>query len=614
MCGINGFNFENIKLVESMNNAINHRGPDDIGIFSDGNISLGHQRLSIIDLSTAGHQPMTYMHLNKKVVIVFNGEIYNFLEIKNELIKKGYKFKSKSDTEVILASYLEWGYDCVEKFNGMWSFVIYDVTKKILFCSRDRLGEKPFYYYLNKGQFIFSSEIKGILAHKLKINRMDNICNEALNLYFLLGFIPAPYTIYKNIFKLEARQNMVFNLKSRKIRKWYYFEIPQYNPIYDEDKLINKGRALLKDSVKLRFVADVPVGSFLSGGLDSSAIVGEMVKITKSKNLHTYSVSFSGKYDESYYINLAKSYYNTAHHNIMFRESDLIKLINTYAEIFDEPIGDYSAFPAYQISKLAKEMVTVVLSGDGGDEIFGGYPKYVNGFQLDNIRKLPIWFRLIISKTHIGKWLSKVSFITLIQEACKISLTDKTKFYSEILADKIIKPKIYKDWTSQTLKFCYKYAGNSTAEMFRLHDLFFNTLADRYSAKTDRVSMANSIEVRSPFLDYRFIEFSQQIPIEWKVDNFKTKKIMRKIITGIVPDEIISRGKQGFTPPLAEWILSDKYLPIVNKSMSYLKQLDVKLYIFYKDKVLVNTDDALYKDFKIRLFLFGLWYSEWIKK
>ncbi|MCD6274506.1 MAG: asparagine synthetase B, partial [Candidatus Aenigmarchaeota archaeon] len=224
MCGIAGFNWNDPNLIKKMNNSLKHRGPDGLGTYTDNLISLGHRRLAIIDLTERGKQPMEYEHKGRKAIITYNGEVYNFLELREKLEKKGYKFKSNTDTEVILASYLEWGFDCVKKFNGMWAFCIYDLQKKILFCSRDRMGQKPFYYYYDGERFIFASEIKAIIAAK-KINKKENIYKEAVQLYFALGFIPAPYSIYKNTFKLEARQNLVFDLNKKKIKKWYYWDL-----------------------------------------------------------------------------------------------------------------------------------------------------------------------------------------------------------------------------------------------------------------------------------------------------------------------------------------------------------------------------------------------------
>jgi asparagine synthase (glutamine-hydrolysing) len=611
MCGINGFNFLDNMLIQKMNDAIKHRGPDDSGIFADSNVTLGHQRLSVIDLSSTGHQPFVYNHKNRKVVIVFNGEIYNFQEIKMDLGVKGYKFFSKSDTEVLLASYLEWGYECVSHFNGMWAFVIYDVDKEIFFCSRDRVGKKPLYYYNQKEKFIFSSELKGILASNDDIAREDNIDPEALGLYFSLGFIPAPYTIYKNIYKLEARQNLVFDLKDKSIRKWYYYEIPEYNPIYDKKKLIEEGRALLKDAVRLRLISDVPIGAFLSGGLDSSSVVAEMSHFIELKNLHTFSLGFEGKYDETPYINLVRNYFGTIHHHAMFTEKDFEKLIDTYSWVYDEPFGDFSGFPTYHVSKIAKRYVTVVLTGDGGDEIFGGYITHVTGKRMDLIRKLPRWLRATGAKIPAKKNLDAYTSLYLLKKAFKISLLPHEQFYAMSMEKDVFKPEIYKSWTIEKLKHCYEKSGGSFAETLRLYNLLYNTLSDHYLTKVDRASMANALEARSPFLDYRFIEFAQKIPAEWKVDLFKTKKLMREIIKGIVPEEIVRRDKQGFEPPLTEWIKNDKYTLRMEEAIKNITKIDNEMATFLQNRVL-KEQNRPYVEFRIRLFLFSIWWEKWI--
>ena len=272
MCGINGFNFQDKKILKKMNNSIKHRGPDDSGEFYSKNLSLGHRRLSIVDISKKGNQPMEFFHKKQKIQIVYNGEIYNYKELKDELLQKGYKFKNNTDTEVILASYLEWGKKCVEKFNGMWAFCIYDPQKNNLFLSRDRLGQKPLCYYQSKNKFIFSSEIKAILQHKIDIE----INNDGINFYLSLGFIPAPYSIYKDIYKLEPGFNMIFNLEDSTLKKYQYYYPSKYKPIQNKKKLVEEFKILFKDATKIRMMADVPIGAFLSGGVDSSIVVNQI--------------------------------------------------------------------------------------------------------------------------------------------------------------------------------------------------------------------------------------------------------------------------------------------------------------------------------------------------
>ncbi len=625
MCGINGFNWGNEALISSMNKIIKHRGPDDEGFFVNNSVSISQVRLSIIDITPAGHNPMFYdkkhgafsekhnpeFMKKTELGIVFNGEIYNYQEIKNELLIKGYNFSTKCDTEVILASYLEWGFDCVKRFNGMWAFSIYDQRKKILFCSRDRLGVKPFYYYYKDEKFIFSSELKGILAHQnLKINTLKNINKDAVKFYFATGFVPSPYSIYNDIYKLEGSQSLIFDLVSKKIKKkWKYYEIPTYHPLYDKKKLIAEGREILRDATRLRMIADVPVGAFLSGGLDSSTVVGVMKDFTELHKLHTFSIGFEGKYDETKYIDIVKNYFKTKHHHQYFKEKDFEKLINKYAWMYDEPFADYSGFPTYKVSELAKKHVTVCLSGDGGDEIFGGYASHLNGYRMDILYKIPKFIRIIGAKIPAKKNLNGYVSLYTLKSAFKTSLSEKKYFYSNVLEEDMYKPQIYKKITSEKLSYALKKSDNKLSEALRIYDLMFNTLQDNFLVKVDRASMANALEVRSPFLDYRFIEFAQKIPSEWKQNSRQTKILMRQIIKNIIPKEILYRGKQGFSPPIDKWILEDKYMKIIREYELILE--DKELGTFYKR--ILSEKNNMSTIYKIRLFIFARWKKKWVR-
>ena len=640
MCGINGiirFNEDISKEeLELMNKSIKHRGPDDDGTYTsfkkDYSIGLGHVRLSILDLSEKGHQPMGYNIEKDKIiyedngldnadiVIVYNGEVYNYLELKE---KYNLKTETGTDTEIILKLYNNLGFDCVKEFNGMWAFCIFDKRKNIIFCSRDRLGQKPFYYYWDGKEFIFSSELKGILSVK-PINKKENINKDAVDLYFSLGFIPAPYSIYKNVFKLESRQNLIFDLNSKEIKKNYYWELPNYTPIYDKNKLIKEGKKLLYDAVKLRMRSDVPVGVFLSGGLDSSAVVGVMSEYMDLKNLHTFSIGFEGKYDETPYINIVKDYFKTNHHHYYFEEQDFEELIDKYCWIYDEPFGDYSGFPTHKVSEMAKEFVTVSLSGDGGDEIFGGYMFHLISKRIEYLKKIPKFIRKLFLRLFSINLSKKFDILFLIREAVKLSLINGEKFYSELLGGKFIIGKKGKTWIENNLKYCLNKTNNDLSEAIRIFDLLFRTLSDNFLVKVDRASMANALEVRSPFLDYRFAEFSQKIPNEFKVDFFKTKKLMRELIKDILPDEIVNRRKGGFEPPLDKWILNEKYDDILDNGIAILEDVGLEhLVKFYKTKIfmpnqrfvkptLVKKNNKLYNIYKIKLFLFVKWWEKWI--
>ncbi len=578
MCGIAGFNWDNKKLVNDMASILKHRGPDDSGCFTDKNISLGHSRLSIIDLSKAGHQPMIYDHRGRKAIIVYNGEIYNYKELRKELAGKGYLFNSRTDTEVVIACYLEYGFDCVDRFNGMWAFCIYDVKTKTLFCSRDRLGKKPFYYYYENEKFIFASELKAILKHdELCLNSLKNLNEEAIDLYFSLGFIPAPFSIYNNTFKLEAGHNLTFDLTRNRITKsWRFYDMQEYSPIYDREGLIDEGRNLLKDAINLRLRSDVTVGTFLSGGLDSSTITAIMKDFVDIRNLHTFSVGFEGGFDETPYVNTVKDFIGTNHHHYYFYEDDFQALIDSYSYAYDEPFYDYSGFPTYKISEIAKGNVSVLLSGDGGDEVFAGYWWHQLGFIFDLIKD-PIY--------------------------------SPAEYRSHGM---IYKPEVFQKWFKERLNYSLNKGDHKCGEAFRIYDLLFNTIPDDFMVKVDRASMANSVEVRCPFLDYRFIEFSQKIPTEWKVNNSETKILMREVIRGLLPEKIISRGKQGFEPPLVRWIQDEKYESYAKNFLVKLGEINEDLYDLYELKVF--KDKEKYVKYIIRLFLFAKWFEKWVEK
>lgn len=602
MCGINGFNFLDKKIIQKMNDSIKHRGPDAEGVYIDRSASLGHRRLSILDLSENGKQPMYYNNKGREAIIVFNGEIYNFLDIRKELEQKGYKFKSNSDTEVILASYLEYGFDCVNKFNGMWAFCIYDLNKKILFLSRDRLGKKPIYYYFDGKKFIFSSEIKGILCHSVK----PLLDSDAVDLYFSLGFIPSPYSIYKNIKKVEARQNLVFNLKEKKLYKNYYYEYPKYSPINDKQKLIDVGRELVKDAVRLRLISDVPLGAFLSGGLDSSTVVAEMINFVDKKNTNTFSIGFEGKYDESKYINIVKDFFETKHHHKYFEEKDFKDILEEIFYYYDEPFSDPSMFPTLFLSEFTRKDVTVSLSGDGGDEIFGGYPRHKVAAQLIFMKKVPIILR---------RALLNILPNSRLKQGIKASLLDLEQVYSESRED-VYKPEVYKKIMSEKLKECLNLSGGDLIEAMILMDRYFNTLPDNYLTKVDRASMASALEVRCPFLDYRLIEYASKIPSELKASKSKNKILMKEIIKGIVPDEIINRKKAGFTPPIGEWLTKKEYMDEIQSALEELNKKSVisdEWKSFYEQRILKNND-LMSQNYKIRLFLFKRWFDYWKKK
>ncbi|MBI3231785.1 MAG: asparagine synthase (glutamine-hydrolyzing) [Candidatus Doudnabacteria bacterium] len=593
MCGIEGFNFSDRTAISRMIKLQNHRGPDAHGSFVDDNVSIGNNRLSVIDLSKKGKQPMC--NEDGSIWIVFNGEIYNFQPLREELIKTGHRFSSASDTEVLVHGYEEWGESLAEKLNGMWAFAIYDSRKKILFMSRDRFGKKPFFYYYKNGTLIFASEIKAILSHKT-VEREIN--QTALEFYIGLSWIPEPLTIYKYIYKLPKSSYAIFDLKCKKFKKIKkYFSVPNYKQkIHDKKFIIEETRKLIDDSVRLRMMADVPVGSFLSGGLDSSTITATMIKtIGGSDNLHTFSIGFDGKYDESRYALSMADLLETNHHHEYFEKKDFEKLMNKIYFYYDEPFVDPSIYPTYKVSELARRFVTVSLSGDGADELFGGYGHYVNYRRLNVMKKFPSAMKVI------GKiFFDKTYRATNSKYALKF-LQD----FSTILDDKHVPNP-----TSKNMNMLEKMKSSKAGMLDKALDFDINfTLVDGYLVKVDRASMANSLEVRCPFLDYRLVKFSQKIPSKYKVSLYGTKVLFRKIISDRVPKNITGRKKKmGFTPPVIDWLEKD-YKSIAEEKLGELKKTGI---VNGKtiDKSLISAN----KQEMFNLFSLRLWQEKWAEK
>ena len=401
MCGIAGFlNFESGKMpdksvIKSMTDAISYRGPDGFGYYINETLALGHRRLSIIDLST-GNQPM--FSDDGTIVLVFNGEIYNYIELREELIKLGYHFKTTSDTEVIITAYQHWGTDCQTKFNGMWSFALWDDNKKQLLLSRDRIGEKPMHYAVYENSIIFGSEIKSILAYG--VPKTPNL--ELTEIYLSLSFIPAPYTFYKNIHKLKAGHYLIISGNTVHEKKyWDLPEIDEHKMLTDTQEIYQNFENLFTDSLKIRMRSDAPYGAFLSGGLDSSSIVALMSE-NSSYPVQTFTIGFKQKdFDERELAKLVADKFGTNHHEYLVEPSSfdeaLLKIIHHY----DEPFGDSSAIPTGHVSKFAASKVKMVLTGDGGDELLSGYTTYQGEKFSEQFQKLPKWFRNGFSQFYI---------------------------------------------------------------------------------------------------------------------------------------------------------------------------------------------------------------------
>ncbi len=545
MCGIAGFSWTNQSILEDMAGVLQHRGPDDQGFYLDNNVSLGHRRLSILDTSPKGHQPMQFENL----VIVYNGEVYNFKELREELESCGYNFVSGTDTEVVLYSYHQWGPSCVEKFNGMWAFCIYDKTKNALFLSRDRFGIKPLYYYFDGSRFIFASSLKAIRKHDLNFT----VSTPGLNFFFYQKYIGGDLTIFENCNKLKPSENLIFDLNKRTISRSKYYDLEkeickhQNTPVEEKLGTIEN---LVIDSVEKRLVADVPVGSFLSGGIDSSLISAIISK--NHRNFNTFSIGFKDEsYDELEFSKIASEHIKTDHHyEYMDIDHQLIQYI---IENLDEPFGDSSVIPTYLLSKITRQRVTVSLSGDAGDEVFGGYDTYKAYKIARYIPKFAV--KLLSGLTNL-----------LPPSDRKLTLMFKIKRFARDFSSNV--NRRHMDWMA---------TFNDSQRQRLLNDSFLNAesftdcgpeksllsiqlndfhyyLAEDILKKVDLASMLNSLEARVPFLDHRLVPLVLSLPEKYKIRNLKTKWLLKEIAAGYLPKKIVGRPKKGFTVPVSTWI------------------------------------------------------------
>lgn len=555
MCGINGFNFKDQRLIEAMVKKTHHRGPDDSGIFSDEKISLGHNRLSIIDLSQAGHQPM--ISADNNFVIIFNGEIYNFQEIKKELEAKGCVFKSKTDTEVIFLGFQEWGVKVFEKLNGIFALAIWDRKNETLYLARDPYGVKPLYYFWQAGKFIFSSEIKSILEHPVK----RELSVDALNIYFRFLYIPAPVTAFKNIFKLPAGKFLVLKNKQIEIKDYYHLEFGQEYTDYQQAK--NDLRKTFDQAVKSQLISDRPLGLFLSGGFDSTAILGAMQK-NSSQPVKTFTVGFDTDIDyEKYNADaiLAKKtaeYYHTDHHQIDISAQDVIDNFSKVAYQMDDLASNHIQVANYLLAKFAKQKVDVVLGGDGGDELFGGYERYYLNNLVDQWQKIPSIMRNNFLTSKLAQMAGRENLLE------KINISDPAKRFFGYMAQKenqvasILKSDI-NHFDAVYSYFAPYFAKNIQGYTNFSQKIDLETwLVDESLLRSDKMSMAWALEQRVPILDKNMVELAFQIPMKWKVNNRQQgKKIYIEALRDYFPDYLMHEKKRGWFSPAAKWLRKD---------------------------------------------------------
>jgi asparagine synthase (glutamine-hydrolysing) len=561
-----------------MTEIIKHRGPDGEGYFIKNNIGLGHRRLSIIDLNT-GEQPMFGDDGN--IVLVFNGEIYNYIELREELKKFGHTFITDSDAEVIIKAYMQWGISCQNRFNGMWAFALWDDRKNQMILSRDRIGEKPLHYAVYDNSIVFGSEIKSLFAYGIH----REITLEMLEVYLVMTNIPEPYSFYKNIKKLQAGHYILIrNGSISEIKYWDLPEIDESDMLCDKKMIYEKFDYLIKDSIKIRMRSDVPFGAFLSGGLDSSAIVALMSQIS-SCPVNTFTIGFDEiKFDESSLAQEVALKFGTNHFRGTIAPADFASTIERIAFHYDEPFGDSSAIATDYVSKIAAMKVKMVLTGDGGDEVLSGYTSY-QGIKLANlIRRIPVPIRKLVPKINdifklyfYGNFRYKLNKISSVVRTANLDFVHRVaekKPYTNLLT---IKEMLRNQKTFVTIEDYLDDFLNKTTyknDFYKLMYLNFKyDLPNDYLVKVDRMSMANSIETRVPFLDYRLIEFMVNVDKDIKMQGWERKSILRKTIGTQLPKGILTAPKKGFGVPLREWFKEVSFETILNNNLSNLNSI-----------------------------------------
>jgi asparagine synthase (glutamine-hydrolysing) len=596
--------------LRRMTGALFHRGPDGAGYYENGNIGLGHRRLAIIDLAT-GSQPM--YSADRSVVLVFNGEIYNYLELRAELKNLGHDFVTTSDTEVIIAAYKQWGFDCQQKFNGMWAFALWDSRGKQLFLSRDRIGEKPLHYSVLDGTFVFGSEIKSLLAYRSDYKP----ATELLNIYLSLGYVPAPYTFYRGISRLLPGHCLI--VRDGRVQDRTYWDLPaitESDMLSDRERIYNEFEECFLDSVRLRMRSDVPYGGFLSGGLDSASVVAAM-SAQRSLPVETFTIGFAERaFDERHLAREVAEHFRTNHHEKVAAPEMFDDSLKKVLSHFDEPFGDASAIPVGLVSGIARQHVTMVLTGDGGDEVLSGYTNYVTEKLTARYLAVPAVIRRAVSfwTTMIAKRAGGNLRYRLNRAERFLKLADSS--YSEravakmstlgpesirkLIPDSVPQIRL-EDYFSDALAKC-PFADGFYRQMY------FNlkvSLPDDMLAKVDRMSMAHSLEARVPFLDHRLVELTYQVHKDLKMPGLRRKELLRRTVGRRLPPSLLKAPKMPFQVPLREWFKQDDF----NDRLSALARRDFGLNnSVISDIVQANRSGQNdYGDFIWRLFVLKHW-------
>ncbi|NVK54905.1 MAG: amidotransferase 1, exosortase A system-associated [Alteromonadaceae bacterium] len=587
MCGISGL-FSRTGLPETeqetlrnINRAQAHRGQDNEGYYYNSHVALGHRRLSIIDLE-GGHQPI--FNEDGSVVVVFNGEIFNHKEIAAELVQQGHVFKTHSDTETIVHAWEEWGVECLQRFRGMFAFILWDDNRRQLFVARDRLGVKPlFYSCFSDGTIGFASELKGLKAHPLFCREFNA---SAIEEYLAFGYVPDPKSIYSQTFKLEAGHYFLFEVTGHQCLPvpQQYWDLPWDNqqPVYTDwqSDLIKH----FKKAVEVRLEAEVPLGAFLSGGVDSSAVVAFMAQANQEQPVTTCAIGFDvADFNETDFAQKIADKYATNHSVEMVDHNDFA-LIDKLVQIYDEPYADSSALPTYKVCEMARKHVTVALSGDGGDELFAGYRRYKLHLAEETVRnKVPELIRKLLFKP-LGKFYPKLDWApqflrakTTFQSLAMNTSEAFMNSMSKLRADE--RNSLYSDAFKRQLN---GYSANAVYQRYLKNKQFSDPLkliqyldyktwlVGDANTKVDRSSMANGLEVRSPFMDHQFVEWAFAIPSSENISKGETKALLKKALESYVPHDNLYRSKMGFSVPLADWLrgpLKDRMFSVLQSDV-----------------------------------------------
>jgi asparagine synthase (glutamine-hydrolysing) len=596
MCGIVGFcdyteTSDKITLREMLK-TISHRGPDDEGILfyktRSANIGLGHKRLSIIDLTQHAHQPMLFDNL----CIVFNGEIYNFRKIQNELEEYGYKFDSNSDTEVILKAFHKWGVNFLNKLNGMFAIAILDCKNNKLYLFRDRIGIKPLYYYYKDGLFMFASEIKAFFKH---INFKKELNKHAIWEYFHRGYISYNDTIFQNTYKLPKATYLILDINDNNFKIKTYWKVDITNEINDENYALHKLNQLINESVNLRLVADVEIGSFLSGGIDSSLITAIAQK-NSSKKIKTFTIGFQHKdFDESIYAKQIAKYLDTEHYEYFITKNDFKEVLNKIPFILDEPMADSSIIPTTILSLITKKYVKVSLSADGGDELFGGYISYAKALNLYKNKYLFTFIKPLFLLNLKNRKYNRIKSLIKVKD-----LIDIHVFFSSIFTQYDLKKLFtFKVDFDKSLKNSYPFIDSL------LYKDFNYTLVDQLLTKIDRASMFASLEVRVPLLDYNIVEFVYKLDRRFRMN----KNLLKKLAYSYIPSALLDRPKKGFRIPLKNLLEYYDYKRFFDKNFILKQNLFNFSYVKYLENSFKNKN---YNVNQIWSYLvFQLWYEYW---